>query len=34
MRRHVEALQNRPELAELYERLADQIAGSLLARPK
>jgi predicted short-subunit dehydrogenase-like oxidoreductase (DUF2520 family) len=34
MRRHVEALREHPELAQLYERLADQIAGALLARPK
>ncbi|HEX8616406.1 MAG TPA: Rossmann-like and DUF2520 domain-containing protein [Thermoanaerobaculia bacterium] len=32
MERHVEALRGDPALAELYERLADQIAGSLLAR--
>jgi predicted short-subunit dehydrogenase-like oxidoreductase (DUF2520 family) len=32
MERHAEALRGHPDLAELYERLADQIAGSLLAR--
>jgi predicted short-subunit dehydrogenase-like oxidoreductase (DUF2520 family) len=32
MQRHVEVLQSDAELARLYEMLADQIAGSLLAR--
>lgn len=32
MQRHVEVLQRDPEVARLYEMLADQIAGSLLAR--
>jgi predicted short-subunit dehydrogenase-like oxidoreductase (DUF2520 family) len=34
MQRHIEALRDHPELAKLYELLADQIAGALLARPK
>lgn len=32
--RHLDALHAHGDLAELYQRLADQIAGSLLARPK
>ena len=32
--RHLEALQDDPEIARIYELLAVQIAGSLLARPK
>src|SRR6185295_19095684 len=32
--RHLEALRDDPQVAHLYELLADQIAGSLLARPK
>lgn len=31
MQRHADALQGAPDLARLYEMLADQIAGSLLA---
>lgn len=34
LRRHVEALHDDPRLAEVYERLAAEIAGSKLARPK
>lgn len=32
--RHLEALRGEPQVAEIYELLADQIAGSLLARQK
>lgn len=32
--RHLEALRGDPQVAEMYRLLADQIAGSLLARPK
>jgi predicted short-subunit dehydrogenase-like oxidoreductase (DUF2520 family) len=34
MQQHAAALHGHPELAQLYELLADQIAGALLARPK
>jgi predicted short-subunit dehydrogenase-like oxidoreductase (DUF2520 family) len=32
--KHLDALRNEPQLAQIYELLADEIAGSLLARPK
>lgn len=32
--RHVAALGDEPQLAQIYELLADEIAGSILARPK
>ncbi|HET8798905.1 MAG TPA: DUF2520 domain-containing protein, partial [Thermoanaerobaculia bacterium] len=32
--RHVELLRNDPQLAEIYALLAEEIAGSILARPK
>jgi predicted short-subunit dehydrogenase-like oxidoreductase (DUF2520 family) len=34
MNRHAEALREEPQVARLYELLADQIAGALLARQK
>jgi predicted short-subunit dehydrogenase-like oxidoreductase (DUF2520 family) len=34
MERHLAALRDDPQVARIYELLADQIAGSLLARPK
>lgn len=34
MERHLDALEGDAELAELYRRLADQIAGAILATPK
>jgi hypothetical protein len=34
MNRHVAALHDDPQVAELYELLAAQIAGSILASPK
>jgi len=34
MQRHVEALRDEPQLAQIYELLAAEVAGSLLASPK
>lgn len=32
--KHIDALRDEPQLAQIYELLADEIAGSILARPK
>jgi predicted short-subunit dehydrogenase-like oxidoreductase (DUF2520 family) len=34
MQRHLAVLRDEPQLAQIYELLADEIAGSILARPK
>jgi predicted short-subunit dehydrogenase-like oxidoreductase (DUF2520 family) len=34
LQRHIEALREEPQLAQIYTLLADEIAGSILARPK
>ena len=34
LQRHVEALRDEPQLAQIYELLAAEVAGSLLASPK
>jgi predicted short-subunit dehydrogenase-like oxidoreductase (DUF2520 family) len=34
IQRHIDVLGDEPQLAQIYELLADEIAGSLLARPK
>lgn len=34
IQRHIEALHDEPQLAQIYALLADEIAGSILARPK